>query len=97
MTKDGDALGLITQLVAKTVDEWNLDLDGDLHADTRLAEDLCFSSVEMLHLLAAVDMRLSTRLPFDRLIIQDGAYRTELTLGELARFVDTHRHAASPA
>ena len=92
-----NALGLVTQLVAQTVAEWNLDLDDALGEETKLAEDLCFSSVEMLHLLAAIDMRLSTKLPFDRLILTNGAYRSELTLGELARFVDQNRNAAKPA
>lgn len=90
-------VALVSDLVNETVSDWDLDLDEPVGGDTRLSEDLCFSSVEMLHLLAAIDMKLGTRLPFDRLIRTEAGYRTELTVGELAAFVSQNAGAPMPA
>ena len=77
----------ILQLVREMTSDWDLDLE-DLGPDSKLVADFCFSSVDFVHLVASVEMRFGRKLRFEKLLIRDGAYRTELTVGELARFVD---------
>ncbi|MBI4858871.1 MAG: acyl carrier protein [Candidatus Riflebacteria bacterium] len=77
----------IVQLVREATADWDLDLE-DLGPDSKLVADLCFSSVDFVHLVASVEMRYGRKLQFEKLLIRDGAYRTELTVGELAQFVD---------
>ena len=89
-------LTFISDIVQATIEDWNLALERPLGAQTRLSEDLCFSSVEVLHLLASIDMKIGRKLPFERLIMIDGAYRSELTLGELAAFVSAQRDMPAP-
>jgi acyl carrier protein len=76
----------ILEIVKDMTADWDLELD-QLGAESALVEELCFSSVDFLHLMAAVEMRFGKKLSFESLLIQNGAYRTELKVGELAGFV----------
>lgn len=73
--------------------DWDLDL-GELSPDTRLSADLCFTSVDMINLMATVDVRFDKRLPYERLIMRDGRYRSDLTISEVADFV--HANLSTP-
>jgi hypothetical protein len=48
--------------------------------------------------MAAVEMRFGKKLSFESLLIQNGQYRTELKVGELATFVEDNfdKEAADP-
>ena len=71
MQSDSSAsLSLVLEVVGATVADWDLDLGEELGPETRLSADLCFSSVEVMHLLATIDLRLGRKLPYDRLIKQ---------------------------
>lgn len=67
--------------------DWDLELE-ELGPQSALVEELCFSSVDFLHLMAAVEMKFGKKLSFESLLIQNGSYRTELKVGELAAFVE---------
>lgn len=73
--------------------DWDLDL-GELSPETRLSADLCFTSVDMINLMATVDVRFDKRLPYERLIMRDGRYRSDLTISEFADFV--HANLSTP-
>ena len=85
---------LIRELILDTVDDWDVDLDGAIDGGTRLAADLCFSSIEMMHLLAAIDLRLGRKLPYEKLLQTGAVVRTELTVAELSAFVDSNASGA---
>lgn len=87
----------ILEIVKEMTADWDLELD-ELGADSALVEELCFSSVDFLHLMAAVEMRFGKKLSFESLLIQNGQYRTELKIGELAAFVEDNfdKEAADP-
>ncbi len=77
------------------------DWDGDaleIGPRTRLSADLGLSSIDALHLVASIDMRFNRRLPYEKLILKDGRYVEDLSVGELARFVHEHfdEDAAGP-
>lgn len=67
--------------------DWDLELD-ELGPESALVEELCFSSVDFLHLMAAVEMRFGKKMSFESLLVQNGQYRQELKVGELATFVE---------
>ena len=47
--------------------------------DLFLIETLGFSSVDIMHLLASVDMRFERHLPYDKIILKNGEYVTDLS------------------
>lgn len=73
-------------LIREMSQDWDVD-EMEMEAATRLGEDLAFASVDALHLMASVDMAFSCRLPYEQLIVRDGQYATDITLGELVDFV----------
>ncbi len=84
-----EILAGIKEILAEMIEDWDLDLK-TIGADTRLSADLGLSSIDALHLVAAIDMRFNRRLPYERLILKDGKYVEELTVGDLTRFVYDH-------
>lgn len=77
----------VIEIVREMTADWDLDVE-PLEGGTRLDQDLCFSSVDVLNLFAAIDVRFQRRLRYERLIFVDGAYRSELTVDEIAAFVE---------
>jgi acyl carrier protein len=57
---------------------------------TRLSTDLGLSSMDALQLMAVIDNRLGTKLPFERLVISEGQYVKDLTVDALAEFAFAH-------
>ena len=74
------------EIATEMVSDWGLDLP-KLGGGTRLSEDLCFSSIDLLNFLASIDVRYQRKLPYESLIMDGLAYRSDLTLDELANFV----------
>lgn len=68
-----------------------------LEEETRMRADLGMTSIELLNLLALVTQAVGTKIMYEPLLLPGGTPRPELTLGELAAFVETNRNAAPPA
>ena len=52
-----------------------------------LIETLGFSSVDIMHFLASVDMRFERHLPYDKIMLKNGEYVSDLSFGEVVDFV----------
>lgn len=83
-------LNEITELVIKSVNgitqSWNLDVT--TVPKTKLIDELGFSSMEFIDLLATLEARLQQKLQYERLLMTDqGTYRQELTIEELSNFI----------
>ncbi|ULQ46386.1 phosphopantetheine-binding protein [Flagellatimonas centrodinii] len=78
---------LITLLEDFTQD-WDHDGDAGMSADTRLLADLGFESVDIIQLTVAIeeDFKLF-RTPFDKLLMKDGRYVDDLSIGQIAAFL----------
>lgn len=87
---------LVIQGIQELLDDSDLDLDEPITGETTLNEDLCLSSVEAMELFARVDVAIGRRLQYERLVMVDGQYRDELTVGELVDFVWSNRDAPPP-
>ncbi|MCA9778468.1 MAG: acyl carrier protein [Candidatus Eremiobacteraeota bacterium] len=85
----------IMEILKEMTEDWDLEMD-ELEPDAGLVEELCFSSVDFLHLMAAVEMKIGRKLNYEELLVEDGSYRTELTVRELAKFVDEKYDQAEP-
>lgn len=87
---------LIRSNILEILEDWDLEADGEIGEATRLSADLCFSSVEMMHLLAKIDMKLGRKLPYEKLLQDGESVRSEMTLGELSAFITSYA-ANAPA
>jgi acyl carrier protein len=62
-------------------------LPGPITPESALSRDLGVSSVDTVHLFLALEDRLEQPLEFEKLALNNGEYRTDLTVGELWEFV----------
>jgi acyl carrier protein len=79
--------GAIVGIVSEMLEDWGTESDG-VAADTLLAGDLGFASVDLIHLVVAIEEHFGQgRMNFQDLLIKDSRYVDDLTVGEIAAFV----------
>lgn len=85
------------QIIADSIAKVRNDVDPDwLDADTRLRADLGLTSIDLLNVLALITQAVGKKIMYEPLLLPDGQPRAELTIGELAAFVDANRDAQAP-
>ena len=67
----------------------------EIKDDLLLIETLGFSSVDIMHMLASVDMRFERHLPYDKIMLKNDEYVTDLSFGEIVNFVHENFDFAS--
>ena len=59
-----------------------------MNGDTRLLADLGFESIDIIQLTVALEETFGLRkVPFDQLLMQDGRYVDDLSLRQIATFL----------
>jgi len=86
-TADALIQPLITLLEDFTQD-WDTEPDAAMNGDTRLLADLGFESIDIIQLTVALEETFGLRkVPFDQLLMQDGRYVNDLSLRQIATFL----------
>jgi acyl carrier protein len=81
----------VVQILTDMTGDWDLDLQGTIDPDTKLMHDLAFESIDIVELVVAIEENFGTRrIPFEKLLMVDGRYVDDLTVGQLADFVADH-------
>lgn len=79
-----DLIGIVEHMTS----DWDLDLDETIGDKTRLISDLAFESIDVVEFILAIEEHFSRRkMPFQRLIMQEGRYVDEILLGDTADFL----------
>lgn len=74
------------QTLAEFVADWGLDVDID--EATSLVEDLEFDSIDVIQFVVAVENAFQSRnLGFQSLLMQDGRYVDDLSVGQIEAFL----------
>ena len=81
-------IGTVVAIVDDLVQDWGLDLDAPTGAQTMLVAGLEFASVDIIQLCVALEQCYGRRFGFQDLLMKDGSYVGDLSLGQLAAFVD---------
>jgi acyl carrier protein len=77
-------VGILSDMTA----DWGLDLPNGIGPDTRLVAELEFTSVDIIHLIVAIEEQYQRpSMGFQELLIQDNRYVDELSVQQLADFV----------
>jgi acyl carrier protein len=86
---ESDTIEMIGELTA----DWDTGL-GSLTRETAIVKDLGFESLDVVYLVTAIEQRYGRRdLPFDQLLMTDGRYVDDLTIGQIAAFLQRHLSA----
>lgn len=86
----------VVAIVEDLIQDWGLQLDGRIGAPTRLFADLDFASVDIIQLCVAIEQSYDRKLGFQDLLMKEGAYVSELTIGEVADFVAERSNHEEP-
>jgi acyl carrier protein len=83
-------------LLSEITRDWNTGLSGGITPQTALVSDLGFESLDVVHMVTAIEQRFGRRdLPFEDLLMTEGRYVDDLTVDDIARFL--HRHLGGGA
>lgn len=82
---DTEIIEAVSELVSSTIVDWGLEVP--ITPNTQLIQELGLTSMDMINLLAAIDMRFNCRLPYETLVRDDKGYRQEISVGEICSFV----------
>ncbi|MEM9761407.1 MAG: acyl carrier protein [Pseudomonadota bacterium] len=91
-----DALrGDVVSVLEETTEDWDLEIEGGIGAQTTLIGDLEFESIDVVQLCVALEEKLGKKgMPFEKLFIQDGAYVDDVSVDEVAAFLSQELQAA---
>jgi acyl carrier protein len=87
---------VVGKLIDEIADDLDVDLDGPISAQTRLVKDLGLASVDFIQLIVAIEQHFGRKMKFHDLLMPDGAYVSDLTVGELVAFVASRLKAQEP-
>lgn len=78
-------------IIKDMTSDWDMDYSGNIGSDTHLIGELGFESIDVVYLVTAIEGRYKQRnLPLEKLIMEDGRYRDDFTLGEVVDFLHMH-------
>jgi acyl carrier protein len=81
-------LSSVISTIESIVQDW--DLDQPIDANTRLVADLGFESIDLIQMVAALEQEFNRpNFSFAELLIVDGRYVDDLTVGQIAEALDT--------
>ncbi len=79
----------VIAIVNDLTQDWGLDGAVPAGATTLLAADLQFTSVDIIQLCVALEECFDRRFGFQDLLMKDGSYVGDLSIGQLSEFVDS--------
>ena len=89
-------LKTMVAILEEMTSDWDTDLESPMSSETKLVSELGFESIDVVQLIVEIEESFQCRdLPFEDLLMADGRYVDELTIGNAVDFLHTHRGAAS--
>ncbi len=83
-----DIAGILESMTA----DWDTSFAGGVGPQTRLIGDLSFESIDVVQFIVALEEHFNRRdFPFEQLLMKDGRYVEELTVGEVVEFLHQHQ------
>jgi len=78
-------------LLEEITQDWDTGFGGAITSSTAIVADLGFESLDVVHLVTAIEERYGRRdLPFEDLLMTEGRYVDDLTVGQIAAFLERH-------
>lgn len=86
--KRDTVIDTVVAIVDDLTQDWGIEAEHPTGPDTKLVADLEFASVDIIQLCVALEQCYERRFGFQELLMKDGSYIGDLSLGQLAAFVD---------
>lgn len=89
-----DIFATITGILNTMLED--MGIEEEIDGNSKIVEDLGFSSVDSLHIMASIDIELEKKLPYEKLVLRGGQYVSDLTVQELVDFVFETQERSDP-
>src|SRR3546814_11518703 len=87
-TASNELLQQLTTLLDEFTQDWDREDDAPMTRDTKLLADLGFESLDILQLVVAIEEDIAHRtVAFDQLLMSNGRYVDDLSLGPIPEFL----------
>lgn len=89
-------LAELTRILDEITGDWETGFSGGIRRETKLIADLGFESIDVVHLVVTLEEHFRRQdLAFDKVLMKDGRYVDDLSVGDLADFLHGQLGAAS--
>ncbi|MEM9445732.1 MAG: acyl carrier protein [Verrucomicrobiota bacterium] len=87
----------VLDIIKDMTSDWEFDdFDGEIGDETKLVGDLSFESVEIVQLMVSLEQHFGIKnLASEKLLLKDGRQVTDLTVPEIAEFLNTQMEERS--
>ncbi len=80
--------GKLITLLEDFTQDWDHEFEGGMNRETRLLADLGFESIDIIQLIVAIEEDITRKkVAFDKLLMKDGRYVDDLSIGQIADFL----------
>ena len=79
----------VIAVIEDLIQDWGLELDGGVGPATLLVAELEFASVDIIQLCVALEQAYERKLGFQNLLMRDGSYVGDLSVQQIAKFIDS--------
>jgi acyl carrier protein len=79
----------VIPIVEDLIQDWGLSLEEGITGRTMLVDDLEFASVDIIQLCVALEQHFERKLGFQDLLMKDGSYVGDLSIAQVAEFIET--------
>lgn len=91
----GQILDDVSEIIQRLMEEAEIEAE-EITNTSKFSGDLCFSSIDFIEMAATIDVQFARRFPYESLLLKDGKYREDLTVGELVGFISDNFDSAQP-
>ncbi len=84
----------VIAVIEDLIQDWGLELDGGVTSATQLVAHLEFASVDIIQLCVALEQAYERKLGFQNLLMKDGSYVSDLSVAQIAGFIETRLQTA---
>lgn len=91
--KKNTPIDTVTAVAADLTQDWGLDSGTKFAPETLVAGDLGFTSIDIIQFCVALDQSYETRFGFQDLLMKDGSYIGDVSLGQFADFIGSRLQA----
>lgn len=85
-----DVTDKLIAIVEDFIEDFDEEFEDDVTRETWLLADLAFESIDIIQLVVAIEEDFGKRgMQFEELLMEDGRYVDDLSVGQIADFVAT--------
>jgi acyl carrier protein len=78
----------LIKLLDEFTQDWDHEMGGKMSRETKLAGDLNFESIDIIQLVVAIEEDIThKKMPFDQLLMHEGRYVDDLSIGQISDFL----------